>query len=71
MGVWGGEVGGVKSDNFLVCRRPMGGGESSLGEEESAGVHMLIISVILVNQRFLLLCVRKMRTTPFLGPLGE
>ena len=40
-------------------------------EDRSVGVHLSIISPILDVQRLLLLCVRKMRTTPFRGPLGE
>ena len=48
------------------------GGERSTGDEDkSVGVHLSIISPILDIQRLLLLCVRKMRTTPFRGPLGE
>ena len=70
-GVCGGEVGGVKSDDFLMWRRPVGGERSTGEEDKSAGVDLLIISAILVVQRLLLLCVRKMRTTPLRGPLGE
>ena len=64
-------MGGVNRDDFLVKRRPVGG-ERSTGEgDKSIGVDFLIISEILANQRLLLLWVRKMRTTPFRGPLGE
>ena len=70
-GVCGGEVGGVKSDDFLMRRRPMGGERSTGEEDRSAGVLFSIISAILDVQRLLLLWVRKMRTTPFRGPLGE
>ena len=62
---------GVEPPRGVMVAVVVGGGGEGEGGKMGSGVQSAICSEILATQRLFELCVRKMMTTPFRGPLGE